>query len=321
MIIGYSFFNEVDYKASNFWDTAIPTSELDNLTIGQGIYDEMLMSVDTDINKSSVKPNDWNIRYLINPKFQKSLEAGSISASGHKITQLQIYRRALGENEERWLLIGQFGYDTDFNIYSFIDITAKSGVTYEYALVPVADTVVGETTISAPTRVDYSGVFISDLQNNYKLDMDFSLGQVSYNRNSSELKPLNSQFPVMVYGAQNYRSGEVNFLPVSDTQVKTGGTVINGKEELDVRDKLTGFLNNGQAKVLRNDNGDIMIVAVTDVNSTPKENLLMDIHSVSFKYTEIGKIESGTLARTGLIGAVTKSNYSFGESGEIIWEI
>lgn len=281
----------------------------------------MLMTIDTNISTSKVKPTGWNIQYLINPKFKEDLEAGTIDANGHEVNIIQIYRRVYQVQSE-WVLIGQFSYEHEYNMYSFRDITAKNGTTYEYAVVPVAEEIIGETSLSNPATIDYSGVYISDSENNFKLEVDFGLGQVSHNRNSAELKPLNSQFPILVYGAQNYRSGEVNFLPVSETQLKTGGAaMIDGNEERELRDKLTAFLNNGKAKVLRNDNGDIMVVAITEVSTTPKENALMDIHAAKFKYTEIGKVDSATLSRVGLVGSVTKSTYSFDEYGGIIWDI
>ena len=64
-----------------------------------------------------------------------------------------------------------------------------------------------------------------------------------------------------------------------------------------------------------------MVVAITEVSTTAKENALMDIHSAKFKYTEIGKVDSTTLSRVGLVGSVTKSTYSFDEYGGIIWDI
>ena len=133
--------------------------------------------------------------------------------------------------------------------------------------------------------------------------------------------PLNGQFPVIVYGNQDYKTSNITFLPLSETQIKTGGTKVKGREERTIRDSVTSFLNNGKAKVLRNDNGEIMIIASHDVSSTPKSDALMDIQSVSFNYTELGKVSSSTLLETGLVGDVVRSNYTFDEYGNVIWDV
>ena len=91
MIIGYNFFNK-DFHGM-VWDTAIPTSEQDELTIGAGIYDQIFVSVDTTIADENVKPDKWNKKNIMNAKFQNDLEAGSLDADGYVITKIQIYRR------------------------------------------------------------------------------------------------------------------------------------------------------------------------------------------------------------------------------------
>jgi len=254
-------------------------------------------------------------------KFENDLESGSLDADGHKITKIQIYRRILGDGASGWVLVGEFEYKTDFNVYSFVDVTAESGRYYEYSIVPVAGNVIGEKTISDPTYISYNGVFISDKENNYKIQFDFESKDTEYNKNFSSMTPLNGEFPIVVYGDQDYRTGSISFLPLSETQIKSGGTKVDGKEERLIRDKVTSFLNNGKSKVLRNDNGDIMIMATSNVKSSPKSNALMDIQSVSFDYTELGEVHSDTLLRAGLVGGVVESNYTYDEYGNVIWDV
>lgn len=318
MIIGHSIFNHNFH--TRFFDTALPTSQIDELTIGAGIYDELYVSLDTTITKVNEKPSRWFLKTIINPKFKEDIEAGTLDADGHKVTEIQVYRRKVGIESE-WTLIGRFSYEFEFNVYSFIDNSAENDATYQYAIVPIATEVVGELTESQPIKVNYSGVYLSDLENNFRLEIDFEMGDVAYNKNFSTMTPLNGQFPIMIYGNQNYRTGDVTFLPITQEQIDTGGTKIDGRAERIQRDSVVNFLNNGQAKILRNDNGEVMIIATSDVKSKPKENQLMDIHSVSFNYTEVGKVDSQTLANTGLLGGAVKSSFTYDERGEIIWDI
>ena len=318
MLIGYDFFGS---RENLCFDTAIPTSQLDSVIMNTGVYDELFISLDTAIARTNNRPEGWFLKNIMHAKFENDLESGSLDADGHKITKIQIYRRILGDGASGWVLVGEFEYKTDFNVYSFVDVTAESGRYYEYSIVPVAGNVIGEKTISDPTYISYNGVFISDKENNYKIQFDFESKDTEYNKNFSSMTPLNGEFPIVVYGDQDYRTGSISFLPLSETQIKSGGTKVDGKEERLIRDKVTSFLNNGKSKVLRNDNGDIMIMATSNVKSSPKSNALMDIQSVSFDYTELGEVHSDTLLRAGLVGVVVESNYTYDEYGNVIWDV
>ena len=318
VLIGYDFFGS---RKNLCFDTAIPTSQLDSVIMNTGVYDELFISLDTAIARANNRPEGWFLKNIMHAKFENDLESGSLDADGHKITKIQIYRRILGDGASGWVLVGEFEYKTDFNVYSFVDVTAESGRYYEYSIVPVAGNVIGEKTISDPTYISYNGVFISDKENNYKIQFDFESKDTEYNKNFSSMTPLNGEFPIVVYGDQDYRTGSISFLPLSETQIKSGGTKVDGKEERLIRDKVTSFLNNGKSKVLRNDNGDIMIMATSNVKSSPKSNALMDIQSVSFDYTELGEVHSDTLLRAGLVGGVVESNYTYDEYGNVIWDV
>lgn len=223
--------------------------------------------------------------------------------------------------KQRLGFIRGISYDIDFNMYSFVDRLAENDVTYEYAIVPVANEVLGDITISQPIKVNYEGVWISDLENNFQLEYDFRLDSVSHNRNYAKQEPLNGRYPIVTFGTQQYRSGGLTFLPLSDEQIKHGGTKINSKTERLARESVLDFLNKSSAKVIRNDNGSIMVVATHDVSEEPREGSLIDISDIKFSYTEIGEFDYDTMSKGGLIGEALKSKYSFDEDGNVIWSM
>ena len=56
MMIDYNFFG---YKFhGNVWDTAIPTSHIDEVVIGAGIYDEIYVSGDAHIDRFNLADFD-----------------------------------------------------------------------------------------------------------------------------------------------------------------------------------------------------------------------------------------------------------------------
>lgn len=317
MIIGFDFFGKG--LNGNAWDTAIPTSQLDNLYINEGIYDEMYMSLDTTIPKDN-KKDDWSLKTIINPEFQNDLEAGTIDANGHVVSRLQLYRREFSSNAD-WILIGDTSYEHKFNVYSFIDNTAENGRSYEYAIAPMSNEIMGELNVSDRHQIEYSGIFISDSENNFRIEFDFEQGDVTHNRNVSEILPLNGKYPVVVVGNQDYRTSQINFLPLSQKQISKGGTKVNGRDEMNVRSRITSFLNNGKSKILRNDNGDIMIIATHGTTTSTKDISLPDIQSVQFDYTEIGDIKNGYLANAGLVVDAVKATYTYNEFGDVVWDI
>lgn len=315
MIIGHSFYGLEDVV----WDTAIPTTQLDTMRMHEGIYDEIYMTLDTNI-KDDGKRENWSLKTIMNSKFENDLEAGTIDGNGHVVTRLQLYRRLYSGTSD-WVLIGDTDYSDEFNVYSFVDNTTENGRTYEYAIMPVANKIAGELNKSEPQKVEYEGVYISDTENNFRIELDFKQDTIQHNRNSALITPLNGKYPIAVFGKQNYRTSSLTFLPISQKQIDTGGTDVNGRDERSVRDKVTSFLNNGRAKILRNDNGDVMIIASQNVQTDPKETYLPDIQSVKFDYAELGRINSSDLARTGLVAEAVKSKYTYNEYGDVIWDI
>lgn len=316
MIIGYNFFGKtVD---GTIFDTAIPTSNIDEVKIGAGIYDELYVSVDQTIGDIDEKPQNWRLKTIMDAKFKDDIEAGSLDSDGHEITKIQIYRRKYLVDSE-WLLIGEFDYDINYNVYSFLDRLAENGAVYEYAIVPVARDVIGDITVSEPIEVEYDGVFISDLQNNFRLEVDFELGQVTHNNNMSTASPLNGRYPIVTMGNQDYQTGTITFLPLTKEQVDSGGMPVDGKTERQYREQVLRFLKSGGSKVIRNDNGEMMVVATHGVSTTSKNGSLVDLYAISFSFTEVGNFDFDTMSKGGLIGTAGKSKYTFDEDGDIVW--
>jgi hypothetical protein len=318
VIVGYTYFGkDMD---GNVYDTAIPTSEIDEVTLSDGMYDELFTSVNTEIDKTNERPDGWEIKTIMDAKFNDSLEAGSIDGSGHKVTKIQMYRREYQTQNSEWLLISQFDYEETYNMYTVIDRFVENGKTYEYGVLPLADDVQGNLAISQPITVKFDGTFVSDADTNYPMDLDFKFGDLTYNRNTSTMVPLNGKFPVVSFGDQNYRTGNVEFLPITNEQRDGVATEIDPHAELMNRQEIINFLNNGKAKVIRRDDGDVLVVTTTNIKVTPKSETLDSISNVSFDITEIGEMDFETMDKAGLIGGAGKSIYTFDDFGDTYWD-
>ena len=67
MIIGVSIYN-LGFDGL-FYDTGIPTSELDEVTMGAGMYDELYVTVDDETDSEQTKPDLWNLKTIMDANF------------------------------------------------------------------------------------------------------------------------------------------------------------------------------------------------------------------------------------------------------------
>ena len=123
----------------------------------------------------------------------------------------------------------------------------------------------------------------------------------------------------MTFSATNYKTGSATFLPMSDDLARSGGSDVDANKVRATRDSVVEFLNSPRAKIIRQDNGSSMIVVTHDVSETPMTGNLINISNVSFGFTEIGDFTQDVLRENGLIGGALKSNYTFTDSGNVIW--
>lgn len=317
MIIGVDYFN---YGFDNtYYDTAIPTSELDEVEMGAGMYDEFFLTVDTTVDDSPTKPKDWQLTTLMDAEFNNSIEAGSINGAGHVVTKLQCYRREYRGTDTSWQLISEFDYDDHYNLYTVIDRFVENNVTYEYCIVPLAQEIMGDLLIGPPVKAEYNGVFISDIEENYSMDIDLQVSDLVYNTNMNQAVPLNGQYPIVSFGNANYRTGTISFLPMTPQQIYGYTSEIDEHDEYLNRSRIIKFLNNGQAKVVRREDGDIFVVATTNVKSSPKAEGLEAIQTLTFDFVEIGALDFNTMQKGGLISSAGKSVYTYADDGSIIW--
>ncbi|WP_225415000.1 hypothetical protein [Limosilactobacillus reuteri] len=302
-----------------FYDTGIPTSELDEVTMGAGMYDEMYVTVDDETTSEPTKPDQWTLKTIMDANFNNTLEAGSINGRRHHVVKLQMYRREYENPASDWLLISEFSYEEKYNLYTVIDRFVENYKTYEYALVPLAKDITGEMLISKPVQAKFTGTFISDVQHNYSMFINLQFSDLTYNNNVSKVVPLNGKYPIVTYGNANYRTGSVKFLPLTPEQEFGYASEIDSHAEFDNRKKIIDFLSNGQAKVIRRDDGDVIVVATNNVRTESISESVDELSNVTFDFTEIGGLDYSTLEKGGLISNAGKSVYTYDDTGNIVW--
>lgn len=297
MIIGYNFFGEENnliYK-TEIYHPSYNKIELKNLTL-----DELFIDEDVTIPCTVNKPDGWNYRTVLDAKFQNSLEGGSIQANNFQIEKIRFQRREVDDVE--WQDVGEIKYTPNEKIlYEMIDKNIQNNFEYQYSLLPMTATVLGNRVISDEIIANFEGVFLSDKNNNYKLIYNIETDALQHNTSNAILEPLNAQYPIVIDGNLDYKSGGIKALFVStDTANRHDGKVSIKSEKLK-RDKLMKFLKNKKPKVLRQDNGETMLIRIVD---KPKEEYVDNITGIayiSFKFVEVGGMDSETLKANNML--------------------
>jgi hypothetical protein len=166
--------------------------------------------------------------------------------------------------------------------------------------------------------VSYEGIFLTDGKDNKRLEFDISLGDVVHNGASSVNVPLNGQYPIVILGNTDYRSGSLSVLPLSESTVNMYGAGIDKLQEQINRNSWISFLNNRKAKVLRMDNGVLILVHTQNAKVTHKEgDTLRDLATIGFDFIEIGNLNFNMMMSAGLISEVDLSKAVFAEDGTV----
>lgn len=294
MILGINFFD----SDGSMLDTPIYT-RMSSIELKNGTFDEMYLTIDGSTTDTVEQPTSYGAKDLVDLKFKGSIISESNSNVGtFKITKVVISRNVVGT--DIWDDIAEFKYDTS-TIYEFEDRYVQNGVTYRYAITPYAGNLEGKRLISDEIKVDFSGIYLTTKDVNEALRYDVSLGDITYNKDIAFTSTLNGQFPVTAVGSSNYRTGSITAMPLSQITEGAFGDFIDKEAEYVFRKKWTDFLNDGRAKVLRIDDGSVMLVMTHNAKVSHKDEALRGLASISFDFTEIGEVNYKNLLENDLI--------------------
>lgn len=283
-------------------DTTLTTaSEFDSITLQNGIFDEFFVSKNADETGSITSSSgvSWGSNTIMDAKFNGSLNGGNIDYALNQLTSLKICRRRL--NTFKWLTLFEIPITRpeDCNI-EVEDRYARSGVDYEYAIVPKLGDVDGDYN-TLVVHSSFDGLFLMEKDQSY--GTRFNLGMSLQKNSPTEVvATINEKYPVVFSnGNANYYSGSTNgtFLR---TDAKTCDFVLDGTWEY--IDQLMEFLHDRKPKIQKYPDGRMQLIRITDASSdqAPEHP---DAHTISYSWVEIGNCEDAEdLYNNGLIDAL-----------------
>lgn len=228
----------------------------------------------------------WGHEVVMNAQFEGDLSGGNTFYDPKAISALLIKRREEGKSTWDTLYSIPIDEAPDFTFVVY-DPSARSGVTYEYAVVPVEngfETVM----ISASVKSEFKGLFIIDATgekfSNASIDT-----QLSRNFAGTPIQTLGRKYPIMSRtGILNHDSGSITaaFIPFDETMC-----AFDFKDAARYRKEVIDFLSNGHNKIIKLHDGRAWLAGITPTINTATTSATKIVTS-SFDFVEIGDILS-----------------------------
>jgi len=298
MLIGYDMFGLGD---GLIFSTSISLPSFNKVELSNAIVDEVYVTKDLTTTTSIAKPTQWGYYDALDSKFENNLEGGSVAFGNSIIDSLLIQRRLA--SDLLWETLKTITYDSGTSLlFSLTDNFVQNDITYQYAMIPVSNGILGnQITSPNPNVVSvFEGNYLTDSNYNYKLLYDSKFDAFSYNTNSAILEPLDAQFPIVVTNSMNYRGSRLTVTLISDTTL-TSNTGVSINQEYQLRQRIASFINNRQPKLLRTMFSDNLLIMVTDKPQITFLDGNIGIAQISFSFVEIGNSDVSTLALNGLV--------------------
>lgn len=280
IFLGYDFLRD-----RYCWQpTPTDFTNINNIRIENGIYDRLNITKDVSFDYTTELPGEWNLQTQLDATFDGNIRAGNIGYILAQISSIKVKRRVKGTFD--WITLFTVPIneitDVDFVRYDYI---AKNNETYEYAIVPVIGNTEGEYSINS-IKSEFYGIFITDNKLSYKFLEGASYSGNERSNQTGIYEPYGSKYPVVIKnGALSYDKGTLT------------GTVItfDANQELDREETIKrlkaieNFLTEPTGKVLKDFNGNIWLVSITDnIPVTYYSEVGMGFAQVSFNWNEIG---------------------------------
>ena len=297
MLIGINFFNE---ENNVVFSNPLYHPSYDRLEMYDGVINQVYIDEDITIPYSSEKPEDWRYLTVLNFKADGSLEGGSIGANNVQIEKIRFQKREWDELE--WHDVAEIEYKPNEKIfYEAIDKYVANDFVYQYSIIPMTATILGNRIVSGEVTAKFEGAFISDRDSNYELLYDLELSDIDNNTSNAIFEPRNAKYPIVVHSNLDYSSFDITATFVSAETMAQSNGVANIRMERLGKDKLLQFMKNGKPKIYRDHHGNLKLVSVVGKPKESPYNNVGGISKLSFSLVEIGSMDSETLSANNLL--------------------
>lgn len=290
-----------------------PTSfinQLDILEIGNGVFDHMNVINTYSPNAPNEQPTEFTSDAILNIDFEDGMNAGNIDGVLSGVNQILIKKRPLGQYtniSDGWITIASIAINESEDLqFIAYDYTCANNVTYEYTLVPTLSQQQGGLLVEIESSItnnsvildvlsEFTSVFICTTNDFQKLRADVSYDSGTYNQLVGVHQTLGSKYPIIVSNsAIDYMSGGVTGTILNKGYGAVDGVTgemvrLDRSAIIQAREEFTEFILEKTPKILKDWNGNVWLIMITDnPQYTFENNWGMGIGTLNFAWTEIG---------------------------------
>ena len=220
------------------------------------------------------------------------IHTASPNPIGGDVKMLKLKRRKYGDFN--WVTINSAAiiptrpYDVVWH-----DNLAQSGVTYEYAVVPVSSGVEGRY-VTDNILARFNGLFICSKDKIYKLYEGIAYGSGQREQKVGVFEPYGRKYPIVTSNANiNYDTGSFSGLILPENYMETGK--IDRKAIVERKDAILDFLTNKSAKIIKDFNTNIWLCMITGSPSVTYDSSFgMGVVSIDASWVEIGDVNNSS---------------------------
>ncbi len=267
--------------------TATNITGMTRLTVKKAVFDDLFITKNTAGEYTLNIPEIWDYDTVLHAEFNGDLFAGNTKFTTETVSHLRIKRREKGSFD--WLTLYELpiAKEEDFHFIKY-DRLARSGVEYEYAIVPSKNGTEGNMNVSSILSA-FEGIFIIDSAQIFHTILNVDPPSPARRKDSNVVSTLDGKYPYTVANsALNYDTGSLSATFIEEDASPQGFNAANGWR---YRQRFKDFLFNGKPKILKYGDGRMWLAAISgDITETAnghEQNVI-----TTFTWNECGDAEN-----------------------------
>jgi hypothetical protein len=280
--MGYTFAS-YDYSI----DTTPPYDmNVTSVKLQNGAFDELHITKDANHPYGNGIDAEWDYDTVLHAKFKGTTYAGNVDFIDENTTGIRVKRRM--QDTFEWVSL----YDIPTNpnnsyAFDYYDMTVRSGIEYEYAVLPISGTVEGEYIVQKITP-EFCGLFIVERDQYVSTYIEPKISNQYVNSPAAVIATMGNKYPFVISnGISNYKSGTLSAVWMEFEENCNWNLKMSWK----YRDKLNEFLTNKQAKLIKYEDGRMWLASISSPQITEQDGGHDYKVSTSFMWAEVGNCD------------------------------
>lgn len=226
---------------------------------------------------------EWTVDTFIWAQFLNNLQAGNITSLPAPLDGWKVQRQ--GKNESKFATLGELGSEET----EFVDRLAKSKESYIYRVIPKTGDVLGSPLDSDIIDTSFKKIVLldPDTQEGYSFCLDLRMSDIQIDEDVT-YKDTRGKYQTELRGNKKVNNGSIGFLAKSSAVDST-----ELEQDLAYLQAFEDFINNGQPKILKIDNGYIYKVATSNFGKQRRNSVNNNgetLFNLAFNWREIGEV-------------------------------